>query len=276
MLKKPLTTKDIDVISVKTEEDKLWEEDEKPFTTKTYIFNACFRDAVRKGHILKLVTLMICALIHMYFMNSFIRTFGAYENMVNQIETVGSASRENISELDSIRFVLRVLVDYKKNLWITVGAMCALLATSSFFVLLLDESRFNKLIKVLICIVDMIVFTVLPCLFVARRLSAINLKRYWPDALNSANGLTNTTSFTNDLGCSITELENVPLCSHVVLASIFPIKVLEYLVILCVLTGAYIALAYLIEYCIRHFFPPSNRLQKMRKEAREPLVLPPV
>lgn len=45
----------------------------------------------------------------------------------------------------------------------------------------------------------------------------------------------------------------MPFCSELILKSIFPVALLKFLFILCVMTLAYLFLAWLIEYCIRHW-----------------------
>uniref|UniRef100_A0A0K0DNJ2 G_PROTEIN_RECEP_F1_2 domain-containing protein n=1 Tax=Angiostrongylus cantonensis TaxID=6313 RepID=A0A0K0DNJ2_ANGCA len=149
---------------------------------------------------------------------------------------------------------------YKKNLWMTVSAMCASLSTSAIIVLFYNTywPNMNRLTKT-VCMVDTVAFLSLPFLLGARMMIALNLTTYIQPSLRAASRLVPTNELMDELKCSIVPMESLPLCSVIVERSIFPVVVLKFLIVLCVLTAAYILLAYLIEYCIRHWFPPSDQ-----------------
>lgn len=88
----------------------------------------------------------------------------------------------------------------------------------------------------------------------------ITLANFASSYLSKIHLLQGNTSYGSS---SIFSLFQLPLCSVVIERSIFPIIILKYLIVLCVLTAAYILLAYIIEYCIRHWFPPSDRDEVM-------------
>ncbi|VDN30923.1 unnamed protein product [Cylicostephanus goldi] len=152
------------------------------------------------------------------------------------------------------------LLQYKKNLWMTVGAMCASLSTSAIIIFFYNTywHQMSKVTTAVVRIVDTVAFLSLPFLLGARLMIAVNIMTYLEPSLHAASRLVSTNAFMNELVCSIIPRESLPLCSAVIERSIFPILVLKYLLILCILTAAYIMLAYLIEYCIRHWFPPSE------------------
>ncbi|VDM66373.1 unnamed protein product, partial [Strongylus vulgaris] len=156
--------------------------------------------------------------------------------------------------------LLRKKQRYKKNLWMTVGAMCASLSTSAIIIFFYNTywHQMSKITTAVVRIVDMVAFLSLPFLLGARLMIAMNITTYLEPSLQAASRLISTNTFMNELVCSIIPRESLPLCSAVVERSIFPILILKYLIVLCVLTVVYILLAYLIEYCIRHWFPPSD------------------
>uniref|UniRef100_A0A1I7X156 Uncharacterized protein n=1 Tax=Heterorhabditis bacteriophora TaxID=37862 RepID=A0A1I7X156_HETBA len=224
----------------------------------------------------KLMVLLVTAAFHVGYVNDFLVTFRAFESLANQVEENAAPIENNLSDVATVRFVMTALVDYKKNLWVSVGAMCASLSTSSFFVLLIDYygSKYHRATIGLVRVVDFCAFVALPFLITARLMIAQNLETYMDPALRAAGRLADPQQFINELKCSITMRENLPLCAVVMERAIFPVKVLEYLIILCILTGAYILLAYLIEYCIRHWFPPNRNSRTPVQKPLQPLVIP--
>ncbi|KAK6736795.1 hypothetical protein RB195_019473 [Necator americanus] len=211
-------------------------------------------------HHLKMFVLFIIAALHLAYTREFLTTFRAYESLANQVEFRASPGIESRDDINLVRFVMIAFVDYKKNLWMTVGAMCASLSTSAIIVFFYNTywHQMSKITRVVVCVVDMVAFLSLPFLLGARLMIAVNLTTYLEPSLRAASRLVSTNTFMNDLVCSIITRESLPLCSMVVERSIFPILILKYLIVLCVLTAAYILLAYIIEYCIRHWFPPSD------------------
>lgn len=63
----------------------------------------------------------------------------------------------------------------------------------------------------------------------------------------------------------------VPHCFEIVINSIFPMFILKFLVILAVVTILYLALAYLLEWCIKHWFPHAEG--RVRQRFYSPLVI---
>ncbi|EYC15427.1 hypothetical protein Y032_0037g3515 [Ancylostoma ceylanicum] len=216
-------------------------------------------------HHLKMFVLFVIAALHLAYTREFLTTFRAYESLANQVEYRASPMIENRGDINLVRFVMVAFVDYKKNLWMTVGAMCASLSTSAIILFFYNTywHQMSRITRAVVCVVDMVAFMSLPFLLGARLMIAVNLTTYLEPSLRAASRLVSTNTFMNDLVCSIITRESLPLCSVVVERSIFPIIILKYLIVLCVLTAAYILLAYLIEYCIRHWFPPSDRDEVM-------------
>ncbi|CAD6197485.1 unnamed protein product [Caenorhabditis auriculariae] len=213
---------------------------------------------------LKLAVLLVVASIHVGYMNDFLIKFRAFEHLANEVDVTTVGTDANRKDIGAVAFVMRALVDYKKNLWMSVGSMCASLASTAFFVLMTDyHANYNRLALALVRVFDVFAFMSLPMLLLARAFIARTLNALMPLALRSAERLINPIDFINDLSCSIEPRENLPLCAELMQRSIFPVKLIEYLIILCVLTGAYIALAYLIEWCIRHFFPPTSAAEEL-------------
>lgn len=155
-------------------------------------------------------------------------------------------------DVAAVRFIMRALIDYKKNLWITVGAMCASLATTAFLLLLAEDHRLNKVAKALVsdfnpletsrwvlmtffCIensdfqirvVDLCAFIALPCLLAARRLVAGSIIQFGQNALNAAGRVVDVNPFQSELICSIQPRgDNVTRCSDIIIKSLFPVKV---------------------------------------------------
>ncbi|VDM64474.1 unnamed protein product [Angiostrongylus costaricensis] len=177
------------------------------------------------------------------------------------VEFRTSSDVENRDDINLVRLVMMTFIDYKKNLWMTVSAMCASLSTSAIIVLFYNIywPNMNRLTKTVVCVVDTVAFLSLPFLLGARMMIALNLTTYVEPSLRAASRLVPTNGLMDELKCSVVPKESLPLCSVIVERSIFPVVVLKFLIVLCVLTAAYILLAYLIEYCIRHWFPPSDQ-----------------
>ncbi|WKX92940.1 hypothetical protein Q1695_010735 [Nippostrongylus brasiliensis] len=218
-------------------------------------------------HHLKMMVLFVIAALHLAYTREFLSTFRAYESLAGQVEFRASPALENHDGINLVRFVMIAFIDYKKNLWMTVGAMCASLSTSAI-ILFFYNAYWNQMCRVtraVVCVVDLVAFLSLPFLLGARLLIATNLITYIEPSLRAASRLVSTGSFMNELTCSIIARESLPLCSVVLERSIFPVLILKYIIVLCVLTAAYIMLAYLIEYCIKHWFPPSDKDDVMRR-----------
>uniref|UniRef100_A0AC34PZ36 Gustatory receptor n=1 Tax=Panagrolaimus sp. JU765 TaxID=591449 RepID=A0AC34PZ36_9BILA len=212
------------------------------------------------AHLLKIFTLFALAVAHLIYMQSFLTSFSAMEDYNQRIISKYPHQQFSPHGLDT-RAVYRqveMLADYKKTTWMTIGAMCIALSTSCFFLFILPISQIRRLNVNLMRIIDIIAFGTIPIMLLNRQLVADNLQEHLQEALQTGHKLAPADKLMNTLICTIHYREGLPFCSKLVLESIFPVILLKYLLILTILTLAYIALAYLIEYCIRHWFPPSN------------------
>ncbi|CAJ0581601.1 unnamed protein product, partial [Mesorhabditis spiculigera] len=221
----------------------------------------------------KLLVLFVFALAHVFYITDFLEVFRAYE----ETEMYIAARYPGTSNQDAngIRYVMHLLVEYKKNLWMSVAAMCASLSASCFFLLLINEEKCYKLYTVMMRVLDMVSFLALPLLLVFRMFTVTQLNVHLNRVLVGLSRLSDPSLLMNRLKCSIEERENLPLCSLVIERAIFPVVVLEYLLVLAVITAAYIGLAYAIVYCIRHWFPHQGRHRVVRSVSQRlygPLV----
>ncbi|CAI5442569.1 unnamed protein product [Caenorhabditis angaria] len=226
-------------------------------------FIASFFDSKTSQYV-KLIVLCILAVVHLVYMNDYIEKFAAFDEMNTLVEISEVNNGQNAADIQTIRYTMNAFIDYKKNLWMTVGSMCASLATTASILMIStngNHTLVNKPTMILIRIFDLISFAFIGCLLFARVSSAVIIHQTTQHALKSADRLVSLNDLINQLSCSISPRDQLPLCSHLFIASIFPVKLIEYLIILCLLTGAYIGLAYLIQWCIRHFFPPTSRQQ---------------
>ncbi|MFH4978713.1 hypothetical protein AB6A40_005422 [Gnathostoma spinigerum] len=205
------------------------------------------------AHYVKLLTLFIIAVVHAIYMNSFLTSFTALAEYVREL-----GSQTIKSDTFVLHRELNILIDYKKNMWMSVASMCVSLSTSCFFLIMALPSQ-RAAYVVIMRIVDLMAFSSLPAILVARYILVQSIHIHLPGALMLANSIKSADELTDSLGCSVLIRENIPLCSDVILKSIFPTVIIEYLVILSIMTIAYLLLAYLIYYCIRHWFPPSHQ-----------------
>ncbi|PIO52777.1 hypothetical protein TELCIR_25913, partial [Teladorsagia circumcincta] len=63
------------------------------------------------------------------------------------VEFRASPGSDNQADINLVRFVMIAFVDYKKNLWMTVGAMCASLSTSAI-ILFFYNSYWNQMSRI--------------------------------------------------------------------------------------------------------------------------------
>ncbi|EGT48261.1 hypothetical protein CAEBREN_28726 [Caenorhabditis brenneri] len=210
----------------------------------------------------KLLALFLLAVIHFYYLNDFLRKFAAFENMTQDARYIKATGPSYRVDIASIKYTFEGFIDYKKNLWMTVGAMCASLATTASLLTIYrgPSDAFNRAAVIVIRVFDLCAFLFIAFLLFARISAAVIINHTTQYSLRAASRI--SSSLVNDIGnalsCTVERRDEHPLCSHQIIESIFPVKLIEYLIILCLLTGAYIGLAYLIEWCIRHFFPPSH------------------
>jgi hypothetical protein len=50
----------------------------------------------------------------------------------------------------------------------------------------------------------------------------------------------------------------MPFCSERILRSVFPVDLLKFLLVLCVMTLAYLLVAYIIYWCVKHWVPHND------------------
>ncbi|PAV74936.1 hypothetical protein WR25_21196 [Diploscapter pachys] len=207
----------------------------------------------------KLLVLMLLAIADALYLFGFLEKFKAYEGLARQVEDAHSIDPTTNSQANTVLYVMRALIDYKKNLWMTVGAMSVCVATSAYSILLQHNKTTSQLVVFAVAFVDFFSFLCIPVLLLTRLIVASHLHMHIPSALLAAQNLVNPTQFMNELKCSITTREALPLCSSEMIGSILPIKILEFLLVVCVLAAAYLVLVQIIMWCIRHFFPPSTK-----------------
>ncbi|KJH45161.1 hypothetical protein DICVIV_08803 [Dictyocaulus viviparus] len=218
-------------------------------------------------HHLKMMVLFVIAALHLAYARDFLLAFRSFESLANQVVFRVSPNIKNHDDFHLVQLVMVTFIDYKKNLWMTVGAMCSSLSTSAIIVFLYNVywPSMNNVTKSIVCVVDMVAYLSLTFLLGARMMIVLNLINYIEPSLQAASRLVPTSDFMNELRCSIIANDSLPLCSVVLERSIFPLIILKYLIVLCVLTFVYILLAYVIEYCIRHWFPPTDQDELLPK-----------
>uniref|UniRef100_A0A0M3IDT7 Neur_chan_memb domain-containing protein n=1 Tax=Ascaris lumbricoides TaxID=6252 RepID=A0A0M3IDT7_ASCLU len=107
-------------------------------------------------------------------------------------------------------------------------------------------------------IVDLVAFSTLPALLFARWMLVESASEHLPMVLHQMQHMPSPNLLTNALNCSMTATENARQCSATILDSLFPAFLTKYLIVLAILTIIYVVLAYIIEWCIRHLFPPEE------------------
>uniref|UniRef100_A0A1I7TUW5 Uncharacterized protein n=1 Tax=Caenorhabditis tropicalis TaxID=1561998 RepID=A0A1I7TUW5_9PELO len=246
--------------------DVLWASEEDLEDHRPVIKNRGFVSKVfnsRNAQHVKLVVLAILALVHFYYLNDFLVKFAAFDEMEQTSKYMYTSMRSD-HRLDyaSIQYTFKGFIDYKKNLWMTVGAMCASLATTASLLTIYSGPRdaFNRAAMLVIRVFDLCAFIFISFLLFARISTAIVINHTTQQSLRAASRISPRliNNLGNTLSCTVEPRDELPICSQEIIDSIFPVKLIEYLIILCLLTGAYIGLAYLIEWCIRHFFPPTH------------------
>ncbi|KAI6184618.1 hypothetical protein M3Y97_00615800 [Aphelenchoides bicaudatus] len=183
-----------------------------------------------------------------------------------EIETLNEVQLQDLKKMSD---QMDLLADYRRNNWMCVAAMCVALCTSSFFLFILPITEVCKKRELVMGVLDLISFSAIPLLLTTRIFIVEALHQSLAPAILGAHKLLPAERAMNFLQCTVYQRERLPFCSDVVLSTIFPVILLKYLIILALLTLLYIGVAYLIEWCIRHFFPhkhPSDR--KCRRSLR--------
>ena len=128
----------------------------------------------------------------------------------------------------------------------TVGAMCASLATTASLLTIYSGPRdaFNRAAMIVIRVFDLCAFLFISFLLFARISSAVVINHTTQHSLRAASRISSNivNDLANTLSCTVEPRDELPICSRQIIDSIFPVKLIEYLIILCLLTGAYIGL----------------------------------
>ncbi|KAL3078757.1 hypothetical protein niasHS_014539 [Heterodera schachtii] len=204
------------------------------------------------AHCAKLVALFAVAVAHLLFLHPFLDLFSRLEKYASQLD---------FSSVDAelIRQSVHDLADYKKNVWMTVAVLCVGLSTSSFFLFLLPSSSpVRKCHVYLIGLVDLVSFGCLPALFFARIAIVRRVQSELGLALEQAHRLNSAEALMNEIKCSIHPREKLPFCSELILRALITNDLVKFLLVLCAITLAYLAVAYLIYWCIKHWIPHSS------------------
>ncbi|TMS34022.1 hypothetical protein L596_001687 [Steinernema carpocapsae] len=225
------------------------------------------------SHYFKLVALFTIAVCHMVYMMPYLRSYEGVHNYVQEISYKYDRTliTPNGDDTRVLHYQLDVMNSYKQNIWMTIGSMCVALSTSSFFLFITPTTHVRKLHLVIMQTVDLIAFITIPILLSVRMAIVQAVERGLQLALLGANKVASSSNFEDHLQCSIRPRENIEDCAKVVMESVFPVVLLKYLLILCVMTVAYILLAYLIVYCIRHWFPHDKHVCCMQNKAYVPV-----
>uniref|UniRef100_A0A915D874 Uncharacterized protein n=1 Tax=Ditylenchus dipsaci TaxID=166011 RepID=A0A915D874_9BILA len=192
------------------------------------------------AHCFKLLTLFVVALVHLVYLHPFLEMFSVLEDYSANVNTklqVEPRQAFYAHETNVLKSQMEALTDYKKNIWISVGVMCVALSTSCFFLFILPVTKIRKFHVALVGAIDLVAFAT--CL----SFSQLGL-------------LVSAESLMNAIQCTILPREKLHFCSQLILNSILPVVLLKYLLILCILTLAYLLTAYIIQWCIKHVFPP--------------------
>ncbi|CAK5088150.1 unnamed protein product [Meloidogyne enterolobii] len=209
---------------------------------------------------LKLLVLFFVAIAQILYLHPFLELFSHLEEYSAKFEFLQSfqSKQTKILIFDS----LHDLNEYKKNIWMTVAVLCASLSTCSFFLFILPSNCSIRQWHIyLVGVLDAFSFACLPFLFSTRACIIQRVKMHFGQALVEAHRIGSAEKLMNKAQCSILPREKLPLCSDLILRSIFPIDLLKFLLILCAMTLAYLFVAYLIYWCIKHWVPHSDITQ---------------
>ncbi|VDN01558.1 unnamed protein product [Thelazia callipaeda] len=209
----------------------------------------------------KLLTLFMIAVIHAVYMIPFLNIFAAIAaNDVTDVTTNSASYR--------LRHLIETLTDYKKNMWMIVGSMCVSLSTSCF-ILMLNASSRKATYEIIVRGIDLLAFGTLPVFLFARFLLLSSIHEQLTVVFSEIRMKHNFEQLSTTLGCSFTSYKQVPLCTEVIENALFPAYIIKFLIVLAILTIVYILLAYFIEWCLKHWFPPRCSYAK-----RTPIYVP--
>uniref|UniRef100_A0A0N5AGB9 Gustatory receptor n=1 Tax=Syphacia muris TaxID=451379 RepID=A0A0N5AGB9_9BILA len=215
------------------------------------MFKAVLENQPTYAHYMKLLALFLIAAVHYAYMTSFLDAFAAVTDYVEMFNR-----RVQTEQAYILQHQIEMLVDYKKNMWLIVGSMCVSLSTSCFFLLLATTTKHSTYITVM-RVVDLIAFGTLPALLFARAVLVKTVTERLPEVLHEMQLYVYPYQLVDSLHCSIREQETVPLCSTVILDSLFPLSIIRYLFVLAVMTIAYLIVAYIVD-CSLHLSDSGN------------------
>ncbi|KAI1728143.1 hypothetical protein DdX_00299 [Ditylenchus destructor] len=221
------------------------------------------RDSLRRqrfyAHCVKLLTLFAIALVHVIYMHPFLEMFSALEDYSTSIESkLQTESRQpgQPQAVNVLKTQIDVLNDYKKNVWMTVAAMCVALSSSCFFLFILPATKIRRFHVILVGSIDVIAFATLPALLIGRAELVEATRHHLSEVLRVSHKYLTAERLMNTVQCTIHPREKLPFCSDLILKSILPVVLLKYLLIVCILTLVYLLIAYIIDWIIKHWFPP--------------------
>lgn len=242
----------------------------------------CLRKQLFCAQCLKLLALFTIAITHLLFLHPFLELFSQLDEYATQVDiatttTGAAASVVHVQEsttaaaspflaINLLRLTVHEFAEYKKNIWMTVAVLCVALSTSAFFLFLLPATTvvgsppsIRKRYVYLVGLVDAISFGCLPPLFSAR-ISIVQLvHEQLGRALEQAHKISSAEKLMNEAQCSIQPREKLPFCSELIMRSVFPVDLLKFLFVLCVMTMAYLLVAYIIYWCIKHWIPHNQQ-----------------
>ncbi|VDO20599.1 unnamed protein product [Brugia timori] len=222
------------------------------------LFRLLLQSQTAYAQYVKLITLFIFAVIHVIYMVPFLSIFAA---VASNIDVTSN------TESFHFRHFVETLTDYNENMWIIVSSMCVALSTSCFIlmpntssrkiaydiVIYTDRDHFQFQIRG----IDFLTFGTLPFFLVARLILLNSIFEQLPIVIREIQLTQYSKQLSAALHCSFIPVKEVPLCDQVIRNVLFPAYIIKFLTILAILTVAYMLLAYLIEWCLKHWFPPQ-------------------
>ncbi|EJW82588.1 hypothetical protein WUBG_06501 [Wuchereria bancrofti] len=214
------------------------------------LFHLLLQSQTAYAQYVKLIALFIFAVTHVIYMVPFLSTFAAVASNIDVTDVTPN------TESFHFQHFVETLADYKKNMWMIVGSMCVALSTSCFILMLNTSSR-KIAYDIVIRGIDFLTFCTLPFLLVARLILLNSIFEQLPIVIREIQFVQYSKQLTVALHCSFVPVKEVPLCDQVIRNALFPAYIIKFLTILAILTIAYMLLAYLIEWCLKHWFPPQ-------------------
>ncbi|VIO94457.1 Uncharacterized protein BM_BM3432 [Brugia malayi] len=210
------------------------------------LFRLLLQSQTAYAQYVKLITLFIFAVIHVIYMVPFLSIFAA---VASNIDVTSN------TESFHFRHFVETLTDYNENMWIIVSSMCVALSTSCF--ILMPNTSSRKIAYDIIRGIDFLTFGTLPFFLVARLILLNSIFEQLPIVIREIQLTQYSKQLSAALHCSFIPVKEVPLCDQVIRNVLFPAYIIKFLTILAILTVAYMLLAYLIEWCLKHWFPPQ-------------------